>query len=152
MWFLILKKPFCISVLWDGGIKRIALGEEKGDVDLIPPLEKLKVELQEFLSGKRKDFSAHPLRMDLLTPFTKKVLEVVKRIPYGQVWTYSQVAEKIGGKEFSRAVGSALSRNPFPILIPCHRVIGKKGLGGFSQGIGFKRLLIELEKSAIRKL
>ena len=142
-----LKKPFCISVLWDDGIRRITLGRGKGSKDLILPLKKLKAELEEFFSGRRKTFSDHPIRTDLLTPFTRKVLKVVKEIPYGQVWTYSQVAERIGGKRFSRAVGNALSRNPFPILIPCHRVVGRKDLGGFSQGIELKRFLIEFEKS-----
>ncbi len=146
-----LKEPLCISVLWSRGINRIVLGEEKGEDELISPLERLKKELEEFFSGKRRSFSDHPLRMDLLTPFTRKVLEVTREIPYGQLWTYSQLAEKIGGKRFSRAVGLALSQNPFPILIPCHRVIGKKGLGGFSHGLEIKKFLIKLERSAIKR-
>ncbi len=74
-----------------------------------------------------------------------RVLDVVKAIPYGSVLTYGDIARRLGGAKFSRAVGLSLSKNPFPLLIPCHRVVGSRSIGGFSQGIGLKRFLLSIE-------
>jgi methylated-DNA-[protein]-cysteine S-methyltransferase len=89
-----------------------------------------------------------PLDLDQLTPFQQLVLNTVRRIPVGAMWTYGQVAREIGKPKASRAVGQALGRNPVPIVIPCHRVIAGDGrLGGYSGGGGLasKRLLLQLE-------
>jgi len=99
-----------------------------------------------------------PLRFKLLsfssrdlTPFAKKVYKAVLRIPLGEVRSYKWVAKKIGEPEASRAVGQALKRNPWPLIIPCHRVIcSKGGLGGYSSGRKKKKILLDLEKQ-IRK-
>lgn len=85
-----------------------------------------------------------------LTPFQKKVLEVVKTIPYGETRAYKWVAERIGSPEAARAVGQALKRNPYPVIIPCHRVICSDGrLGGYSKGVQKKKKLLKQE-GAIR--
>ena len=75
--------------------------------------------------------------------FTKRVLKIVKRIPYGKVKYYSEIAERIGSSP--RAIGQVLKRNPLPVLIPCHRVIAKNGLGGYSSGLEVKKALLKLE-------
>lgn len=78
--------------------------------------------------------------------FTRSVLEVVSRIPYGHVFTYGDIADRIGKPKSVRAVGGALGANPIPIVVPCHRVVAKGGkLGGFSAGLHLKRKLLELE-------
>ena len=84
------------------------------------------------------------------TGFQRRVWGVVAAIPYGETRTYSWVAQQVGGSP--RAVGQALARNPYPLLIPCHRVVAKKGLGGFtgSGGQDLKRSLLELEAAARR--
>jgi methylated-DNA-[protein]-cysteine S-methyltransferase len=76
------------------------------------------------------------------------VLQAVRTIPAGTVWTYGQMARAIGKPQASRAVGQALGRNPVPVVVPCHRVIAGDGsLGGYSGGGGLasKRLLLDLE-------
>jgi methylated-DNA-[protein]-cysteine S-methyltransferase len=87
------------------------------------------------------------IRMDIdLTSFQRMVLEKVALIPYGDTRTYGEVARAAGKPGAARAVGQALKRNPLPLIFPCHRVIAASGPGGFSQGIGLKRYLIEREK------
>jgi methylated-DNA-[protein]-cysteine S-methyltransferase len=82
-----------------------------------------------------------------MTDFEKKVLRVVSRIPLGQVRTYKWVAKKVGKPRAYRAVANALNKNPFTLLIPCHRVIRSSGeIGGYSLGRRIKADLIKLEK------
>jgi methylated-DNA-[protein]-cysteine S-methyltransferase len=85
------------------------------------------------------------------TEFQRRVWGVVAGIPYGETRSYSWVAQKAGGSP--RAVGQALARNPYPLLIPCHRVVGKDGgLGGYTGGVDLKRKLLELEREAVERL
>lgn len=99
-----------------------------------------------YLSGKPVvDF---PDRLDLLwaSPFQRSVWKVTQSIPYGETRTYAWVAGKLGMPEATRATGQALSRNPLPIIIPCHRVIYSNGsLGGFSSGKLWKQRLLGIE-------
>jgi len=91
-------------------------------------------------------------KLDLsgLTSFQRKVLEVVKTIPYGETKSYKWVAERMGKPRAARAVGQALKRNPYPEVIPCHRVIRSDGkLGGYSKGTQKKKKLLKQE-GAIR--
>jgi O-6-methylguanine DNA methyltransferase len=86
-------------------------------------------------------------RQKPLTGFQLRVLEETLKIPLGEVRTYSWIARKIGMPGAVRAVGSALRKNPYPLLIPCHRVIKSSGgAGEYSRGRGAKRKLLELEK------
>lgn len=79
--------------------------------------------------------------------FTRKVYRVVLSIPLGETRTYKWVARKIGKPKAARAVGQALKKNPYPLIIPCHRVVASDGkLGGYSRGVGKKRALIDLER------
>lgn len=83
-----------------------------------------------------------------LTRFEKKVYTVVKKIPLGEVRTYVWVAEKIGKPGASRAVGNALNKNPFPIIVPCHRVVHSDGsIGKYAFGRDLKRKLLEMENA-----
>jgi|LSQX01.1.fsa_nt_gb methylated-DNA-[protein]-cysteine S-methyltransferase len=85
------------------------------------------------------------------TDFQVKVWEALMTIPYGKTYTYGQIAEILGDKNKTRAVASAIAKNPLMILIPCHRVIGKdKKMHGFRGGIAFKEKLLQLERD--RKL
>lgn len=80
------------------------------------------------------------------TEFEKKVWALLKKIPYGETRTYKWVAEKSGRSGAARAVGQALSKNPIPLIFPCHRVIESDGsLGGFSSGVDTKVRMLELE-------
>ena len=84
--------------------------------------------------------------MQNLSNFMKKVFEIVSRIPKGCVATYGQIASILGNKNYARAVGNALNKNPSPILIPCHRVIRSDGkIGGFASGVKSKIALLSNE-------
>jgi methylated-DNA-[protein]-cysteine S-methyltransferase len=86
-----------------------------------------------------------------LTAFQKKVLELTKKIPKGKVATYGLLAKILGNVNLSRAVGNALHKNPFPIIIPCHRVIQGNGfIGGFAKGIEAKIKLLKEENISIK--
>ena len=102
-------------------------------------------------------FGAHkvnfPDELDLsgVTPFQRQVWEITRLIPYGETRSYSWVAEQIGKPGAVRAVGQALARNPLPVIIPCHRVVGNDAkLGGYSGGVEMKKYLLYLEASVSR--
>jgi O-6-methylguanine DNA methyltransferase len=81
-----------------------------------------------------------------VSPFQREVFEAVREIPYAAVLTYGQVARRVGRPRAVRAVGNALHRNPFPLVVPCHRVLREGGaLGGFACGVQAKRRLLALE-------
>lgn len=83
-----------------------------------------------------------------LTLFEKKVLKIVLSIPLGQTRTYKWVAQKAGYPAAARAVGQALNKNPYPVTVPCHRVVASGGkLGGYSRGLNAKKRLLKLEKT-----
>ena len=105
-------------------------------------------QFNEYFSGIRKNFTI-PL-MPQGTAFQKQVWQQLPQIPYGKTISYQELAASIGDKKKARAVGSANSRNPIPVIIPCHRVIRKNGsLGGYSRGIEKKRFLLRLEGNII---
>jgi len=108
-------------------------------------LQSLKDDMTDYWKGVRVDFSGYPLDLAGYPPFYKKVWTQTRLIPYGEVRSYKWVAEAIGTRGF-RAVGKALGNNPFPIIVPCHRVIKEDGgLGGFSSGLAIKRRLLKIE-------
>lgn len=110
----------------------------------VTPLRELFRQLREYGSGKRRQFDIE-IDLTLETPFTRRVLKAVARIPYGSTATYGDIARRIGSPSSTRAVGGAIGRNPVPVLIPCHRVVASSGLGGFSCGLEIKRKLLLLE-------
>ncbi len=111
-----------------------------------PLLARLISELDAYFRGTPMVFST-PLDLDSGTVFQRRVWDALTRIPYGQTRSYAEIAAEIGNPKASRAVGQANGANEVPILIPCHRVIGRHGtLGGYSPGVGFKRALLELEQ------
>ena len=108
-------------------------------------LNQAKQQVIEYLDGRRREFSL-PVDLSHGTAFQRRVWRAILRIPYGRVRSYQWVAEKIGGKQYARAVGMALGSNPVPILVPCHRIIAHDGsLGGFGCGLPMKRRLLKLE-------
>lgn len=92
--------------------------------------------------------SIHELAMENATPFQAEVWRCLRQIPCGQVRSYGAVAEALGRPKAARAVGAACGANPFLLLIPCHRVIGAHGIGGYRAGLAWKRALLRLEAGA----
>lgn len=107
--------------------------------------------LRRYVSGERIVFN-DKLDLSNATPFQRAVWEAVHAIPHGETRTYEWIAKRISRPKAIRAVGQALKRNPLPIVVPCHRVIGKDGgLTGFSCGIEVKKRLLDIESSSLEK-
>lgn len=101
-------------------------------------------------AGRAAAFSSGLLDWDVCGPFQRRVLREEARVPRGRVTTYGRLAARIGAAGAARAVGHALAENPFPLLIPCHRIVrADGGLGGFQAGLAMKRRLLELEGVAL---
>ena len=104
------------------------------------------IQLDEYFQGKRTTFSL-PFKLTG-TPFQLAVWKELQNIPYGKTTSYKEIAQKINKPKACRAVGMANNKNPLPIIIPCHRVIGSNGkLIGYAGGLKLKNYLLELEKS-----
>lgn len=111
-----------------------------------PAITKLGERIQCFLEGKAIDFKLDIIALEICSEFQKRVLLAEYKIPRGWVSTYGKIARSLGISGGARAVGMALSHNPFPIIIPCHRAIRASGeLGGFQGGLRMKRSLLEQE-------
>lgn len=110
-------------------------------------LRLLKNSLRRYFKGGKVSFSSFSLDWNQGTVFQRKVWKTARRIPYGKVRTYRQIAKAVGRPHAARAVGNALGANPFLILVPCHRVVSKGGLGGFKPGLSLKGALLRLEGS-----
>ncbi len=109
-----------------------------------PVLNRAARQIQEFLAGQRTEFSL-PLHLQGTT-FQRRVWAIIRTIPYGQTMSYGAIAALLGNRNKARAAGGAAHANPFPLVIPCHRVIGSSGdLTGFRGGLNLKGRLLALE-------
>lgn len=114
-----------------------------------PPQSLIK-QIYSFLEGyaAKKDSPLPPLNWDLIhTSFTEKVLHFLTTIPFGKKLFYKEIGIALHSPKGSRAVGGACGRNPFPLFIPCHRVLAQSGLGGFSCGLDIKKSLLAFEST-----
>ena len=108
------------------------------------PFVAARRQLTEYFAGERREFDL-PLKLSG-TEFQMSVLEALQQIPYGETTSYADIAERVGRPKAVRAVGAANGRNPIPIIVPCHRVIGSHGeLTGFGGGLDTKEALLRLE-------
>lgn len=151
----------------EGGLERLAfsslqdLKAGEADAEEPPSLKGLETvstmlaELSEYFFGIRKTFEVE-IDWDQITGFQRDVLQLTYSIPYGEIRTYGSLAEELGKSNgASRAVGAALASNPVPIVIPCHRVVGKdRRLHGFAapDGIKTKAFLLTLEGNTVNNL
>lgn len=107
-------------------------------------LKETQKQILAYLAGKLKKFSL-PIHLEGTT-FQQEVWQQMAQIPYGELVSYGELAQKIGRPQASRAVGGAANKNPVPLVIPCHRVVGKSGLlVGFAPGLSYKTELLRLE-------
>lgn len=123
------------------GVQADRLQEEDWD-----PL--LRQRLEDFAIGGDVDFRDVALHLPRLTSFQTKVLRATRRIPFGETRTYGEVAKQVGSDRAARAVGSVMAANRFPIIVPCHRVVGAGGkLTGFSAptGVSLKERMLAME-------
>ena len=104
-------------------------------------------QLREYFAGERREFDL-PLLLSG-SDFQRKVWHALTKIPYGKTCTYADIARAVGNPRACRAVGGANHKNPICILIPCHRVVAKNGIGGYGEGIAIKKFLLELEQGGL---
>ena len=124
-------------------VRFLTLGEESA-FDDDPVLDEAQRQIVQYLDGERRSFDL-PFKMHG-SAFDCAVWRMLQEIPYGEVWSYGQLAAALGRPGAARAVGGACSRNPLMIVVPCHRVIAGTGkLTGFAAGVPMKRALLELE-------
>lgn len=123
-------------------VDKVSSVDEKNEVT-----DRVFGEIEEYLRNERQIFTSYKLLDTNLSIFQKKVLDEIRKIPYGQSSTYKEISEKIGKPKAYRAVARALATNPFFIIYPCHRVKKSDGsLGGFAYGEAIKKYLLNLEK------
>jgi len=149
--------PFCEVILVGdkGGLSHLHLctGEGKRAFEISPDwirndafFEETVRQIQAYFKGDLKDF--HVVLNPSGTDFQKRVWRELSRIPFGELRSYKEIARAIGNENASRAVGMANSKNPIPLIVPCHRVVGASGkLTGFAHGLAIKEKLIELERN-----
>jgi methylated-DNA-[protein]-cysteine S-methyltransferase len=109
------------------------------------PLDSARRELDAYFEGRRRDFDL-PLDLGPVGGFARVVLDELARVPYGRTTTYGMLAARAGRPRAARAVGTVMNRNPVPIVLPCHRVLGSSGsLVGYGGGLERKETLLRLE-------
>ncbi len=147
---MIFAYEFETGKLWieaeNNSLVRISFNELKGEIKETEFIKLVKKQLDEYFQGRRKIFDI-PLNPKG-TEFQMRVWKALLKIPYGKTVTYKKLAGIIGSEKAYRAVGMANNKNPVPIIIPCHRVIGSDGsLTGYAGGLEIKRKLLLLEKA-----
>ena len=162
------EKLYSSTLSWEGGAFRIVSsmsGLRRIELTAVPleklaerlrarilpddqPNEVILDQLHEYLRGELRAFS---VSLDIRgTPFQQSVWEALRAIPYGKTVAYAEIATRIGNPRALRAVGQAVGANPVPIVIPCHRVVGKDGrLVGYVGGLPLKERLLMLERGSL---
>ena len=141
------------------GLRRVVIGAPQDEASrLVTDVYRAVVEsaaafgdlperLRRYLDGERVKFG-DSIDWSGMSPFGRAVMEANGTIPYGETRSYSWVARQVGRPRAARAVGQVLARNPLPLVVPCHRVLGSNGsLTGFTGGLEMKRWLLELEET-----
>ena len=129
----------------DGVLVEVCFGAGADEANPTPVLQQAMQELKEYFAGKRRCFTVALAPKG--TVFQRQCWQALCQIPYGETRTYAQQADAIGRPRACRAVGMANHRNPLPIFIPCHRVIGANGkLTGYAGGLNIKETLLNIER------
>lgn len=119
---------------------------QRGTAGAVPQaVRRLAEQIERYAAGHHVRFSLSLLAWPSTSAFTRSVWDGLARVPYGTVITYGELALDIGRPRAARAVGNALNQNPFPIVVPCHRVVSSTDIGGYGGGTRVKRQLLALE-------
>ena len=137
--YVLFKGPYLVKLDLEGKPPSVPVAEAPK-----ASLEAVKKALKcYFFEGA--PYADLPILLLEVPPFTQRCLGLLRQIPRGQTRTYQWLAKTLGAPKALRAVGQALARNPLPLFFPCHRVVGKKGWGGFSAGLEWKKRLLSWE-------
>ena len=150
-WEYLAASPLALIVTWDDEMIASLALEWAGDGAIPQPKTEtgraLQAALERYVAGEPTDWPELPFRFEGLPPFKRKVLEsLFREVGHGRYVTYGELAAMAGSPKAARAVGQAMATNPWPLVVPCHRVSGHGGrLTGFGPGLEMKRYLLELE-------
>lgn len=138
------KENFIFEIEFEEKIQAIRIVEKEKSGEKSELSNLAFKEISDFLDGKLEKFS---FEIDPQgTDFQKSVWKEIEKIPYGKTLTYKEIGDNLNSKAY-QAIGSACGKNPILFRIPCHRVLGKNNLGGFSYGLDLKKKLLKMEKS-----
>lgn len=142
----VLIQRIFLSDLKSSSEKKVQTSFQQVDSGSSPIITELSEKILIFLDGKKVDFDLNIVNFDRCYATQKRVILAEYEIPRGWVSTYKRIADHLGIPNGARVIGNALARNPFPIIIPCHRAIKTNGgLGGYQGGLKMKRDLLEME-------
>ena len=111
-------------------------------------VKQLRDDIVKYLSGEKVNFNKYNVDLSCFTKFERDIVNNLRRVEYGKVISYKKLGEVSGYKDAARAVGNVMKKNPFPIIIPCHRVVKSNGnIGGYSLGEQYKKFLLDMEHS-----
>jgi methylated-DNA-[protein]-cysteine S-methyltransferase len=150
LWHVHEKQPKVYRVILSSSarpaVERVRASFPAASNDSCREINDVSEKMESFLSGDDVEFSLEQVRMDLCSDFQEKVLRAEHAVPRGWVSTYRRLAAHTGKPNGARAAGRCLSNNPFPLIIPCHRIIRSDGtLGGYQGGVAMKRALLKME-------
>lgn len=141
--------PLALTLRWDGQrLTAIDLAWAEDGLVACPTTphgHALQASLERYVAGLPGDWPDLPLPLAAQPPFRRAVLTLLAKVPRGSTLTYGQLAALAGKPRAARAVGQCMANNPWPLVIPCHRVLGGNGLHGFGPGLAMKEYLLRLE-------
>jgi methylated-DNA-[protein]-cysteine S-methyltransferase len=138
-----------VGTLWLEGDRLLHHDLPRPSAELVDGGHPLAERLEAYFAGEHDSFEEVELDVGSETPFQRAVTETLRSIPRGETVTYGELAALAGYPNAHRAAGTVCARNRFPIVVPCHRVTGATGLGGFgSLGVAYKERLLALERAA----
>lgn len=157
-WMAVVTRGDCLVELSFGHASPdAALTSLRTEGELVTQLSSFQASLRKrltaFAAGELDEFRDVAIDTAQMTPFRRRVTERCRKIAQGETMSYQQLAAAVGAPGAARAVGTVMSRNPFPLIVPCHRVLGAAGkLGGYSApgGLDTKRRLLEMERAAVQ--
>lgn len=141
--------PLSLTLRWDGDLLG-SIGLAWSEKNMTPQPQTrhgriLQDALERYVAGKLDTWPDLPIPFGTLPPFRRAVLTLLAKVPKGVTMTYGQLAAKAGNPKAARAVGQCMAQNPWPLVVPCHRVLGSDGLHGFGPGLKMKEYLLKLE-------
>ena len=144
---LVAKILICQGVIDDVTLAFSDDGRVWGEIySDTPPAAHILKWLEAYAQKRHLPLDQFRLNLSHMTPFSKQALNAIVQVPFGTTCTYGDIASMIGNAKSCRAIGGACHHNPFPLIIPCHRIVTKNGIGGFAYPVVIKQSLLDFEQ------